>query len=730
MRKNLFPTILISVLLAFWGAVLFGYNSSEAIVINKSNSNNNLRNGLVSWYTFDGPDVTPNTTTDRGAQGNHGTRTGGVRSVLGKMGQAMFFDGSDDDDVINYPTPVVNTTTISFWYKTKTLGLPGNHRMFLSGSASGAGQTYKSLIGDGFATPFVSLRIGSTQRTLDSGVYSKVGKWTHVVVTWDGAFIRIYVDGIYRNISADFSGEPLVGFDGVASYIGRYNSVGGFQTYGSIDDVRFYNRALSGAEIVQLYGLGGGKINKTDVVRAQLRNGLIGHWTFDGMDVTTNTTTDRSGQGANGRRSATGTSVVAGKIGQAMKFNSSMGSSSINIASNNVYSTGATGTFSYSFWIKPDSLLYGTFISRRHWCANDGHFRIRMDSAGAVYLDFYTDLDVLSLSYASGNIISPGKWQYITLTKQWGTANATKLYLNGVAKTFTPTGDDAARGTTYSDLEEVIGAETDGGLCQESPGPKKNNFFNGVMDDVRIYNRILAPAEVVELYKMGGGVVAKTNTVQPNLKAGLLAHWTFDGKTITSNTSTDSSGNRNDGFLLASLRPLFAIGKIGQGAKFDTASRIIKVVTSSSLGVLGDTATISFWIKSDNLTGAGAEDIFSYGNGAQYSNGFMFYKTGRTFNVYWKAGGPIANLDNFFSTSTWYHIVMTNDNGTMNVYRNSIFYAGPGTTGGAITDATFNYYIGGDDSAGWFTKGILDDLRVYNRVISLAEIKQLYSMGK
>ena len=124
-----------------------------------------------------------------------------------------------------------------------------------------------------------------------------------------------------------------------------------------------------------------------------------------------------------------------------------------------------------------------------------------MDSNGAVALYFYSDLDTGTYAYASGNILSTGLWQHITITKQWGTANATKLYLNGVAQTFTTGGSDTVRGTTYTTLEEIIGAEAGGG-CNGNNGPKAN-FFNGSIDEVRIYNRILPAAEVLQLYNMG-----------------------------------------------------------------------------------------------------------------------------------------------------------------------------------------------------------------------------------
>ena len=221
--------------------------------VSTPSSNSTLENGLVSWWTMDTADVNATQVLDRSGQGNNGIRNSGTGIGAGKIGQAMSFDGSGDDDVVSFSTPSLDANSISFWYKTNTTALPSGHRMAISGDAGASGATYVSLFQNGLAKPFVSMRIGTTQRTLDSGVPSVVGQWTHVVATWDGSRIKIYVDGILKNTSADFSGDRLLGFGGSTGYIGRYQADAGYEFFGSIDDVRLYNRALLASEVTALY---------------------------------------------------------------------------------------------------------------------------------------------------------------------------------------------------------------------------------------------------------------------------------------------------------------------------------------------------------------------------------------------------------------------------------------------------------------------------------------------
>lgn len=211
-----------------------------------------LQNNLVGWWTLNTADMSSAQIRDISGQGNNGTKNSSVETVAGKLGQALSFSG-DSADSVTFPTPVVNTTTIAFWYKTNTLTLPAGHRMAISGGSNAAGGTYLSLFGSGTAKPFVSFRIGATQRTLDSNVPSVVDRWTHVAASWDGARIRIYVDGVLRNTSADFSGEQLIGFGGGEGYIGKYQANTGYEFSGAIDDVRVYSRVLSASEITDLY---------------------------------------------------------------------------------------------------------------------------------------------------------------------------------------------------------------------------------------------------------------------------------------------------------------------------------------------------------------------------------------------------------------------------------------------------------------------------------------------
>ena len=88
-----------------------------------------------------------------------------------------------------------------------------------------------------------------------------------------------------------------------------------------IDEVRLYSRALGPTEVAALAKSGAVKFTTSSVNLQQgstLTNGLRGHWTFDGPDVTTTTVLDRSGLGNTVLRA--GATAAIGELGQALSF--------------------------------------------------------------------------------------------------------------------------------------------------------------------------------------------------------------------------------------------------------------------------------------------------------------------------------------------------------------------------------------------------------------------------
>ncbi|MEK7165200.1 MAG: LamG-like jellyroll fold domain-containing protein, partial [Patescibacteria group bacterium] len=103
------------------------YNGG-AVKINSS-QNSRLTNGLVGMWSFNGADLTTTTSTDVSGSGNNGTLAGPTgaqnkpQPVIGKIGQALNFDGTDD--YVSIPDAnsldITNNFSISLWVKPANL---------------------------------------------------------------------------------------------------------------------------------------------------------------------------------------------------------------------------------------------------------------------------------------------------------------------------------------------------------------------------------------------------------------------------------------------------------------------------------------------------------------------------------------------------------------------------------------------------------------------------------
>jgi hypothetical protein len=197
--------------------------------------------GLVAAYSFSAGSGT--TVTDSSGNNNTGTLGSGVSwTTQGRYGNALLFNGSS---LVSVPdTASLNLTagmTLEAWvYPTVTLA--GWRGVIIK---EGASQFSYFL----FANTHVNNQAGMVniggERIVYGGSPLPVNTWTHLAATYDGAMLRLYVNGV------QVTTQPRTGQIGIFSGPLRIggNSAYGEYFQGRIDEVRIYNRALSQSEI-------------------------------------------------------------------------------------------------------------------------------------------------------------------------------------------------------------------------------------------------------------------------------------------------------------------------------------------------------------------------------------------------------------------------------------------------------------------------------------------------
>ena len=692
-----------------------------------SATNADITSGLVGYWTFDGKDTNwtsqiAGTTNDKSGLGNTGTLTNMSQSTTpaaGKIGQGLKFNGTNNSVGTNNTTALDNLfssgITICFWAKypnfttfQRTVTIENNANTdydvwFQANNATGQMQ-----VGSGGSTGYKN---GSTALTAN--------QWYYLcgLTNYTSAGTKIYINGV--DDGGTVNATPTYTADKGSFDIGRLNVASvAYYGAGTFDDVRIYNRALSSAEVTQLYKLGQARVGVSPSTSSgQLTQGLVGYWTFDGKDTNwnTNTTADKSGQGNTGTLISmyTTTSPVAGKIGQGLKFDGV--SNYISFGTTNIPTT---APLTVSAWIK-----YPTAIEAvTRWDDSNSAYNFYLYNT-----DFYVRKSLTNeINHVSWSAPSGG-WHLITVTAD-SSANLI-AYIDGVQA---GTGSFAGWYAT-NNAPLTIGARN------TYSGPI--TYSKGTVDDVRIYNRALSAQEITQLYKLGQAKVG-VSPIQ-SLTSGLVGYWTFDGKDTNwtsqiAGTTNDKSGQGNTGTLTnMSQSTTPAAGKIGQGLKFDGVNDYValpnNVFSSNTVG------TVSAWIKT-SVDGASVFSMSAVGNDNKLfdiltSGGITLqtYSSGDGFNDY--LSGNTSVIDN-----KWHHIVVESSGGAdgWTFYVDGVVQSLSVTVGSnsgrwfsSVNTGNNTFYMGHLNATySRYFKGSIDDVRIYNRALSASEVTQLYKSGQ
>lgn len=444
--------------------------------------------GLVAHWTFDSGTINwaGNTVSDVSGNSNTGTlmfMDVSTNQVAGKRAQALYFDGILDyvSLAANPLSDVSGANSMCAWIKDNDINQApaGWNQTFLNLFTNvNNGISVGSVTSSGVL--FASYRSGGTYYGAKStGSVFVNGTWVHVCYVWNGAGIDLYANG---NAIASTTNSDTIG--GVNT-IGARNDVGDGAWLGSVDDMRIYSRALSAAEVRRIYQSGALVFKsiptKTTVLQKTrlnfLTDGLIGYWSFDGgkTNWATNTTLDSSSGGNTGvmTNMSTTSSPVMGRMGQALDFDGV--NDRVEMSSELI----GTGPVTVSAWVHPRTSGgsdAGIILSNRR-------FKVTVDSTPFRFF----------ASNGAGNtgsgVVSAlfSAWTHVAVTRD--AAGLINFYVNG-----------ALSGTADQDggtpLAGVNNLNIGNSALNESP-------FDGPIDEVRVYNRILSVAEIKQLYSQG-----------------------------------------------------------------------------------------------------------------------------------------------------------------------------------------------------------------------------------
>ena len=218
-------------------------NKSSACL--KSNLPAQLQNGLIAYYPFCG------NANDGSGNGINGILFGSPTLVADRFGNsnaAYNFNGTNQYIQTGSISEAITTKTISAWVKLSNMSQMGGG---LAAVQSSNGSIFDAVVynetnsGWGFGSDNLT-------RTKWSGVKETASEWVMLTATYENNSYKLYRNGVLISSTTQF---PITSFGTTSKFnIGlRHNNGGTPYLNGVIDDVYFYNKALSSSEVLSLY---------------------------------------------------------------------------------------------------------------------------------------------------------------------------------------------------------------------------------------------------------------------------------------------------------------------------------------------------------------------------------------------------------------------------------------------------------------------------------------------
>jgi hypothetical protein len=414
---------------------------------------------MVSWWDGEG-DANDIIGT------NHGTLQNGATFAPGMVGQAFSFDGVNDfvqvPDALSLNFAPTSPLTIYMWaYPTAggDMHLIGKRATCWDAGASANYQIAQDSTH--------GLHFNSGGVLLSSGQQLLTNQWQHVAVTADGSMFRLYINGqekvsVAGTLGAQDSGAPLI-IGGVCLDVGA--------TFpGLLDEVAIVSRALSAEEIAAIANAGSAGKCQSCVTPP---SNMVSWWKGENN-------ADDSIDGNNGTLVNDAT-YAPGMVGQAFSFNGA--EDYVVVPPSSSFDFG-TGDFAVDAWIYPKADTDQAIVSR--W-DNDLAWDLRLGWGIGVSDKLYFFFgDAPGSGILISDAVSLNQWHHVAVTRKDGILYG---YLDGVEYNAGIQGGNASN----SNARLAIGKHLGFG----------NPSFNGLIDEVEIFNHALEASEIAAIYNAG-----------------------------------------------------------------------------------------------------------------------------------------------------------------------------------------------------------------------------------
>ena len=432
------------------------------------------------------------------------------------------------------------------------------------------------------------------------------------------------------------------------------------------------------------------------MLNRQLGKGLVLYLPFE--EGKGSATLDWSGNDNSGI--IKGATWTNGKIGKALSFDGT----DDYVDCGNDSSLNITDAITIGVWVyyKKKPGKWPAFVSK--WNNYKGYMlwqRANLNIAFGVW-------DEAGNGYYAGEITLTEGWHHLVGVYDPSlSSDNVKLYVDG--KQIGETADFTGK-ISISDYPLYIGCVS-------------GQYFSGIIDEVRIYNRALSPEEIKALYEATKPLFYPKRWSHLDTFPGCVLNLTFEEP--SGNIAYDISGFRNHGTIYGATR---TNGKIGKALYFDGVDDYVRIPHTSIL-VPNNEWTIEGWFYYTGITDFGSI-IGKSKEGGNYTYWVFVDKDDKLCSAVYSNNYPVVRSIQTLKKGRWYHFAITwQYPGEEKMYVNGVLENSALSKKDAI-DTTGDVTIAElRPGRHCHIKGVIDEIKLYNRALSPEEIKALYYKG-
>ena len=405
-----------------------------------------------------------------------------------------------------------------------------------------------------------------------------------------------------------------------------------------------------------------------------------------------------------------GAGFAPGMVGQAFSFDAGLDS---GVTVPNGANLNMTEAITLDAWVKPSSFpnSFPTVV-RKHTDDGGNQYILAVTDQGRAHCNIGNFVNV------TGGTVVLNEWTHVACVYD---RVAVRVYVNGGQVEAVP----ATQPMPASSMPLGIGRS-------ESLATRN---FDGLIDEVEIFDRALRGEEIRAIYDAGSAGKIKPPPPPPPEPipppAGMVSWWPGDG-------NADDIIDGNPGTLSGDAT--FALGMVGEAFTLDGTGDFVVVPDSPNLNITSD-VTVDLWAKR-TVVGSGSPVMIARGAGAigvvdapdLYF--LSFDSTDHLNGGFERADGSNVILVGPTVTDTnFHHYAYVRSGDTHNLFMDGVMVTGDTFTGSPGDTTGIELAIGAlrhDAFPGGFCchfGGVIDEVEIFNRALTAAEIRAIYKAG-